>query len=506
MKKRLLLSMILFSGLALFFTSNDAQAASLTLFRVYNPNSGEHFYTKDSNERNYLIKVGWHDEGTAWDTPTSGITVYRLYNPNVGDHHYTMDKKEYDHLAKVGWRKEGEAFKSVDINSKEKPIGIPVYRAYNPNARTGTHNFTINTNEQKHLIKVGWRDEKIAFYAHHGSNDYFTIKTVHKSGKTVLKESSTKVKEGFNYVGRAENFPGYELVGSSTKEIKNIRSSQEIVFNYNKVNKDKLTSAIKSVDALKADDFTPVSWDNLINAKDAATAVINRKEATQKEVDDSLSNLNAKMKELVKRADTKDLQTLYQSAKGMGPQHFADYDTYLAFHDAYTNAYFKIGDLNSSQKDVDDALNKLQKMIALAKPDASQTLLDDLQALYDTGITKNEADFTPASWNELKESLAAAKTVLDSERPIEETAKASFDKLKAALDNLVEKADKTALQTLYDVSKGLGPDAFDLYDDYLEYFHALNAAGQALGDESASQQRVDDCLNTLQAAWDKRKP
>lgn len=504
MKKRLLLSMILFSGLALFFTSTDAQAASQTLFRVYNPNSGEHFYTKDSNERKHLIKVGWHDEGTAWDTPASGITVYRLYNPNVGDHHYTMDKKEYDHLAKVGWRKEGEAFKSVDRNSKEKPIGIPVYRAYNPNARTGTHNFTINTNEQKHLIKVGWRDEKIAFYAHHGSNDYFTIKTVHKSGKTILKESSTKVKEGFNYVGRAENFPGYELVGNSTKEIKNIRSSQEIVFNYNKVNKDKLTSAINSVNALKADDYTPATWDKLMSAKDAATAVINRKEATQKEVDDSLSDLNAKIKELVKRADTKALQTLYQSAKGMGPQHFVDYPTYLTFHEAYANAYNKIEDLNSPQKDVDDALKELQKMIDLAKPDASQALLDDLQALYDTGITKNEADFTPVTWNELKASLFTAKTVLDSERPIEETAKASFDKLKAALDNLVEKADKTALQALYDSSQGFGPADFATREDYEDYHNAMGDVRNVLADVNHSQQRVDDCLTVLQAALAKK--
>lgn len=504
MKKRLFLSIILFFGMALFFVSSDAQAASQTLFRVYNPNSGEHFYTKDTNERNHLIKVGWHDEGVAWDTPSSGITVYRVYNPNAGDHHYTMDKNEYDHLAKVGWRKEGEAFKSVDRNSKEKPIGIPVYRAYNPNAKSGAHNFTINQYEQKHLIKVGWRDEKIAFYAHHGSNDYYKIKVVHKSGKTLLKEATTSVKEGFNYVARAENFPGYELVGSSTKELKNITSSQEIVFNYNKVDKDKLTSALKSLDSLTEADYTPISWEKLMGSKDAATDIVNKKDATQKEVNDRLTDLNARIKELVKRADTQDLQTLYLGAKGMGPHHYQDYPTYLLFHAAYANAYTKIEDLNSPQKDVDDALAELQRMIGLAKADAPQTLLDELQSLYNTGIAKRQEDFTPVTWRELSASLAVAKDILDSERPIEETAQASLNRLKDAIDNLVEKADKTDLQALYDSSQGLGPANFGSYDDYLEYHAAVGDARNVLADDSHSQQRVDECLTALQTAMNKR--
>jgi|GEM_PF-6427152 len=123
-----------------------------------------------------------------------------------------------------------------------------------------------------------------------------------------------------SYVARAENFPGYELVGSSTKELKNITSSQEIVFNYNKVDKGKLTSALKSLDSLTEADYTPISWEKLMGSKDAATDIVNKKDATQKEVNDRLTDLNARIKELVKRADTQDLQTLYLGAKGMGPQ------------------------------------------------------------------------------------------------------------------------------------------------------------------------------------------
>ena len=36
------------------------------MYRLYNPNSGEHFYTASTNERDELLAAGWHDEGIAW--------------------------------------------------------------------------------------------------------------------------------------------------------------------------------------------------------------------------------------------------------------------------------------------------------------------------------------------------------------------------------------------------------------------------------------------------------
>ena len=63
------------------------------MYRLYNPNSGEHFYTASVTERDHLDQIGWDDEGIAWYVPTeTGDPVYRLYNPYAGDHHYTMDR------------------------------------------------------------------------------------------------------------------------------------------------------------------------------------------------------------------------------------------------------------------------------------------------------------------------------------------------------------------------------------------------------------------------------
>ena len=131
----------------------------VTMFRMYNPNSGEHFYTSDADERDHLKKVGWTYEGYAWNAPaTSNTPVYRLYNPNGGDHHYTISASERDYLKKVGWKYEGTGWYSDDAKA------VTIYRQYNPNAKTGSHNFTTSTDERDSLVKKGWRDEGIAWY------------------------------------------------------------------------------------------------------------------------------------------------------------------------------------------------------------------------------------------------------------------------------------------------------------------------------------------------------
>ena len=135
------------------------------MYRLYNPNSGEHFYTANVNEKSNLIRYGWKDEGIGWTAPTSGDAVYRLYNPNSGDHHYTLSAKEKDNLARIGWKKEGIGWYS-DVNKS-----IPLYRLYNPYAKTATHHYTSNVAESRMLTLIGWKDEGIGWYGVNKNNN-----------------------------------------------------------------------------------------------------------------------------------------------------------------------------------------------------------------------------------------------------------------------------------------------------------------------------------------------
>jgi hypothetical protein len=129
------------------------------MYRLYNPNSGEHFYTADINERNDLISYGWNYEAVGWIAPAkSGVPVYRLYNPVAGEHHYTKDAAERDMLVSKGWNYESIGWYSDDDKT------VPLYRQYNPNQYACNHNYTTDIDEKNYLISIGWRDEGISWY------------------------------------------------------------------------------------------------------------------------------------------------------------------------------------------------------------------------------------------------------------------------------------------------------------------------------------------------------
>lgn len=134
------------------------------MYRLYNPNSGEHFYTESSAERDTTVQAGWNYEGLGWYAPDSSRSpVYRLYSGT--DHHYTMDAAERDMLVGAGWSDEGIGWYSDDAK------GIPLYRQFNPNVdpnaatnNSGSHNYTTSKAENDQLVKTGWHAEGIGWY------------------------------------------------------------------------------------------------------------------------------------------------------------------------------------------------------------------------------------------------------------------------------------------------------------------------------------------------------
>ena len=140
-------------------TDAPAPAGTVNMYRLYNPNSGEHFYTSNQGERDVLIRLGWNYEGIGWLAPvTSNTPVYRLYNQYGGEHHYTTSIGERDMLISVGWSYEGIGWYSDDQNR------VPLYRQYNPNAFANNHNYTVSRSENDWLVSLGWRAEGIGWY------------------------------------------------------------------------------------------------------------------------------------------------------------------------------------------------------------------------------------------------------------------------------------------------------------------------------------------------------
>ena len=130
------------------------------MYRMYNPNTGEHFYTGSDVEKSDLIAAGWQYEGVGFTFPANtGVPVHRLFQPSTGEHLYTMDVAEMERLIAEGWNYEGIAFNSAyDTEAVQ-------HRLHNPNATVGAYHFTFSTEEMENLINAGWEYQGIGWYS-----------------------------------------------------------------------------------------------------------------------------------------------------------------------------------------------------------------------------------------------------------------------------------------------------------------------------------------------------
>lgn len=132
-------------------------AGSVSVHRLYNTSSGEHFYTANVTEKNGLVSRGWRYEGVAFVMSDYGTEVHRFYNPYSGLHMFTTDAAETAALRAAGWRYEGVAFHAPQDGDTK------VARFYNTG--NGDHLFTADATERAAVLAAGWRDEGVGFIA-----------------------------------------------------------------------------------------------------------------------------------------------------------------------------------------------------------------------------------------------------------------------------------------------------------------------------------------------------
>ena len=133
--------------------SKLVEVGDTDLYRVYNPNNGDHYFTTDTGEYKALVAMGWQAEGAPYKVVLNRVTkfgtpIYSAYNPNTGEHLLT-EKGEAEALAQVGWVNEGIKFYTVQNGSES------VVRVYNPNTNGPAHLYT-DASEANGLAKIGW--------------------------------------------------------------------------------------------------------------------------------------------------------------------------------------------------------------------------------------------------------------------------------------------------------------------------------------------------------------
>ncbi|MFA4817333.1 MAG: M4 family metallopeptidase [Parcubacteria group bacterium] len=143
-----------------------------SVYRFFNKIRGNHFYTKSETEKDNIIATlsnEWNYEGIAYQAfDESGenlMPLYRFFNTQTGFHFYTQNSAEKDNIIATlpVWNYEGIAYYTY---STSQPGTTAVYRFFNK--IQGNHFYTTSATEKDNIINTlsaTWNYEGIAWYA-----------------------------------------------------------------------------------------------------------------------------------------------------------------------------------------------------------------------------------------------------------------------------------------------------------------------------------------------------
>jgi hypothetical protein len=135
-------------------------ATRFPLYRYWNPENTDHFYTTNWNELEFG-RYGWNFEGVqcyVYQNPITGsVPLFRYWNPAIADHFYTTNWAELG-SGRYGWNYEGIQCYVFPVQT---PGSQPLYRYWNPSA--GDHFYTTNWGELG-SGRYGWNYEGIQCY------------------------------------------------------------------------------------------------------------------------------------------------------------------------------------------------------------------------------------------------------------------------------------------------------------------------------------------------------
>ncbi len=159
MKSKILLMLI--GGLILLTTQLSAQQLS-PLYRMYNPNGAERFYTTSTVEKDNTVASGFNDEGIAcyaFSEQVEGtVPMYRLYFSETNHNLYTSSEDERA-KAKNEWNFEDKGI-AFYVYPEQKEGLKPLYRLYDH----GHHLYTTSEEERNNLLAHNWVDQGISAF------------------------------------------------------------------------------------------------------------------------------------------------------------------------------------------------------------------------------------------------------------------------------------------------------------------------------------------------------
>lgn len=237
-----------------------------------------------------------------------------------------------------------------------------------------------------------------------------------------------------NTIAHAEKILNTTSASQSTvnKELKVLQNAKnQLVFI---ADFSKLATQLKKAENINEEKYTPNSISILNKEIVSAKKVLNDKNASQKNVDNTTNLLIQKMESLILRADFAQLEETIKTANQIKDVDYTD-ESLAPMYQSLTNAKNVLKNLNASQKTVNDANtnlnNTLKALVKYIAPDTSE-----LNKLLMKAKEYKENEYSVSSYNVLKSSITYAENTLSIKKVTASQINSAKNQLQQAINNL----------------------------------------------------------------------
>ncbi|WP_274460232.1 ZmpA/ZmpB/ZmpC family metallo-endopeptidase [Gemella haemolysans] len=257
------------------------------------------------------------------------------------------------------------------------------------------------------------------------------------------------------------------------------------------VDKTDLNKTIADAKSKTKEHYSDTSWANLQSVLSEAEKVTNNPAAKQSEVD----HINEKLKAAIAglNTDKTELEKQLADAKSKTETDFSP-ATWSALEEAKNAAQAVEDNATATQAQIDEAAKKLKATIDALNVDKTK-----LQEQIAIAKTKQEADYSPKTWNDFKNAEIKAKEINDQTAPLPKQSE--IDAATKALQDAIKAlaVDKTALQNAINTANSKRKEEYTT-QTWKALEEALAAANPVNADGATTQSKVNAATEKLEQA------
>ena len=257
------------------------------------------------------------------------------------------------------------------------------------------------------------------------------------------------------------------------------------------VDKTDLNKSIADAKSKTKEHYSDATWANLQSVLAEAEKVTNNPAAKQSEVD----HINEKLKAAIAGLNT-DKTELEKQLADAKSKTATDYSTasWNALEEAKKSAQAVEDNATATQAQIDEAAKKLKGAINALNVDKTK-----LQEQIKVAATKQEADYSPKTWNDFKNAEIKAKEINNQTAPLPKQSE--IDAATKALQDAIKAlaVDKTALQNAINTANSKRKEEYTT-QTWKALEEALAAANTVNADDTTTQSKVNAATEKLEEA------